>query len=65
MALVLPATTNKNTAMYFRGIWIIWRHFKHFISLFYNNWRGSMKFVMLNPGWKASLCNFELQDDCK
>jgi len=24
-----------------------------------------MKFVLLNSGWKALLCNFELQDDYK
>jgi hypothetical protein len=65
MALVLSVTANKNTTIYFRGIWIIWRYFRHFINLLYKNWRGSMKFVLLNPGWKALLCNFELQDDYK
>jgi hypothetical protein len=39
---VLPVTANKNTAIYFSGIWIIWRYFNHFINLFFNNWRESM-----------------------
>jgi hypothetical protein len=65
MVLLLPVTANRNTAIYFREIRIFWRYFKHFINLFYNNWGGSMKFVLLNPDWKALLCKFEIQDDYK